>query len=56
MFFNMAYGSFFVAHQFLFCAVKVPEKYATGLISLLLLCGWHRTPEYALLEASVYNM
>ena len=56
MLFNTAYASFSVAHQLLFCAVKVPEKYATGLMSLSLLCGWHRTLEYALLEASVYNI
>ena len=30
-------GFFLVAHQLLFCAVNVPEKYATGLISLSLL-------------------
>ena len=55
MLFNTAYASFLVAHQLLFCAVKVPEKYVTGLISLSSHCGWHRTPQYALLEASVYN-
>ena len=56
MLFSIAYASFSVVHQLLFCAVKVPEKYATGLISQLLLTGWQRTLEYALLEASVYRM
>ena len=36
--------------------MKVPEKYAAGLISQLLLTGWQRMLEYALLEASVYSM
>ena len=53
MLFNTAYTSFSVAHQFLFCVVNVPEKYATGLISWSLSTGWQRTPEYALLEASL---
>ena len=55
MLFRTVYASFSVAHQLLFCALKVPEKYVSGLISLSLLCGWHKTPEYALFKASVYN-
>ena len=55
MLFRTAYASFSVAHQLLFCAVKVPEKIVTDLISLSLLIDWHRTPEYALFEASVYK-
>ena len=55
MLFTIAYASFSVTHQLLFCAVKVPEKYATGLISQSLLAGWQKMPEYALLEASVYS-
>ena len=35
--------------------MNVPEKYATGLISWSLLTGWQKTPEYALLDASVYS-
>ena len=35
--------------------MNVPKKYATDLISWSLLTGWQRTPEYALLEASVYS-
>ena len=46
---------FSIVHQLLFCAAKVPEKYATGLISLSLLISWHKTPEYVLFEPSVYN-
>ena len=56
MLFSTAYASFSVAHQHLFCAVKVPEEYETHLKSWLLLCGWHKALEYTLLEASVYNM
>ena len=47
---------FSVSYQLLFCAVKVPEKYATGLISWSLLTDLQRTLDYALLEASVYSM
>ena len=42
-------------HQLLFCAVNVPEKYATGLISWSLSTGWQRMPEYTLLDPSVYS-
>ena len=56
MLFSIAYASFSVEHQLLFCAVKVPEKYATGLISWSLLTGWQRMLECTLLEASVYSM
>ena len=36
--------------------MNVSEKYATGLISWSLSTGWQRTPQYALLDASVYSM
>ena len=51
MLFRTVYASFLVAHQLLFCAIKVPEKYVTGLISVLLLCHWHKTLEFPLFEA-----
>ena len=40
----------------MFCAVNVPEKYATGLISWSLSSSWQKMPKYTLLEASIYSM
>ena len=53
--FQYSIPSFSFAHQLLFCAMNVPEKYATGLISWSLSTSWQRMLEYALLEASVYS-